>query len=88
MLKFEIIPVTAYQQNCSLIWCDQTKEAALVDPGGDVPVLMEAIKKHDLNLTQIWLTHGHLDHVGGTEEIATSTGAKIIGPHQDDYVTL
>lgn len=88
MLKFEIIPVTAYQQNCSLIWCDQTKEAALVDPGGDVPVLMEAIKKHDLNLTQIWLTHGHLDHVGGTEEIATSTGAKIIGPHQDDFFWL
>lgn len=88
MLKYQIIPVTPYQQNCSLLWCDKTKEAALVDPGGDVPVLLDAIQKNDLKLTQIWLTHGHLDHVGGTEEIATTTGARIIGPNEEDFFWL
>lgn len=85
MLQTRIFPVTDYQQNSSLLWCDQTSEAALIDPGGDVPVLLEAVKESGLNLTQIWLTHGHLDHIGGTEEIARSTGAKIIGPHKDDF---
>lgn len=85
MLQTRIFPVTDYQQNSSLLWCDQTNEAALIDPGGDVPVLLEAVKESGLNLTQIWLTHGHLDHIGGTEEIARSTGAKIIGPHKADF---
>ncbi len=85
MLQTQIIPVTAYQQNCSLLWCDQTNEAALIDPGGDTEILMQAIKEKDLNLTQLWLTHGHLDHIGGTEELARTTGARIIGPHKDDF---
>lgn len=88
MLKNIIIPVTAYQQNCSLLWCDQTNDAALIDPGGDVPTLLAEIEKNQLNLTQIWLTHGHLDHVGGTEELATLSGAQIIGPHQEDLFWL
>ncbi len=88
MLRYEIIPVTDYQQNCSLLWCDQTNQAALIDPGGDVALLMDAIKKNQLDLKQIWLTHGHLDHVGGTEELAELSGAKIIGPHKDDFFWL
>jgi len=88
MLNYQVIPVTPYQQNCSLLWCDQTLQAALIDPGGDVPKLMAEINNRQLQLKQIWLTHGHLDHVGGTEEIATSTGARIIGPHQDDFFWL
>ncbi|MDX2503782.1 MAG: MBL fold metallo-hydrolase [Gammaproteobacteria bacterium] len=88
MLKYEIIPVTPYQQNCSLLWCDKSNHAALIDPGGDVPVLLETIKNKQLYLKQIWLTHGHLDHVGGTEEIASSCGVKIFGPHQDDFFWL
>ncbi|NOQ78062.1 MAG: MBL fold metallo-hydrolase [Gammaproteobacteria bacterium] len=88
MLKQKIIPVTPYQQNCSLLWCDQTNEAALIDPGGDVPALLAEIKSKQLNLKQIWLTHGHLDHVGGTEELASKCHVPIIGPHQDDFFWL
>ncbi len=85
MLQTQIIPVTPYQQNCSLLWCDQTNEAALIDPGGDTEILMQAIEEKDLNLTQLWLTHGHLDHIGGTEELTRTTGARIVGPHKDDF---
>ncbi len=88
MLKFQIIPVTPYEQNCSLIWCDQTHQAALIDPGGDVSVLLSAIKDNKLDLKQIWLTHGHLDHVGGTEEIASGYNIPVIGPHKDDLFLL
>lgn len=88
MLKQKIIPVTPYQQNCSLLWCDQTNEAALIDPGGDVPALLAEIKSKQLNLKQIWLTHGHLDHVGGTEELASRCHVPVIGPHQDDFFWL
>lgn len=88
MLKQKIIPVTPYQQNCSLLWCDQTNEAALIDPGGDVPALLAEIKSKQLDLKQIWLTHGHLDHVGGTEELASRCHVPIIGPHQDDFFWL
>lgn len=88
MLKFQIIPVTAYEQNCSLIWCDQTRSAALIDPGGDVPYLLSAIEKNKLDLKQIWLTHAHLDHVGGAREIASISNALIIGPHHSDLFLL
>jgi glyoxylase-like metal-dependent hydrolase (beta-lactamase superfamily II) len=88
MLQFEIIPVTPYEQNCSIVWCDQTHQAALIDPGGDIPLLLSAIKHNKLDLKQIWLTHGHLDHVGGTEEIASTHDVTVIGPHEDDLFIL
>ncbi len=88
MLRYQIIPVTSYQQNCSLLWCDQSHQAALIDPGGDVPLLLDTIKEKKLDLKQIWLTHGHLDHVGGTDEIATKTHAQIIGPNKEDFFWL
>ena len=88
MLKFQIIPVTDYEQNCSLIWCDQTHQAVLIDPGGDVPVLLSAIKNKQLELKQIWLTHGHFDHISGSEEISSRCRVKIIGPQQNDLYLL
>ena len=62
-MMYHIIPVTNYMQNCTLIWCDDTKEAAIVDPGGDVETLIAEIEQRQLKLTKVLLTHGHFDHV-------------------------
>ena len=87
-MKYKIIPVTAYQQNCSLIWCENSNKAALIDPGGDCEMLMAAVDELGLSLDKILLTHGHLDHVGGAKQIATKLGVPIIGPHQADAFWL
>lgn len=79
-----IAPVTPLQQNCTIVWCAKTKKAAIIDPGGEVPRLMQALKDHDLTLEKIWITHGHLDHAGGTQAIKELTGVPIEGPHPDD----
>lgn len=84
MLQFQIIPVTHYQQNCSLLWCDETLDAAVVDPGGDIERIVAAVAAKGVNLRQILLTHGHMDHVGGTAALATQLQLPIIGPHVDD----
>jgi hydroxyacylglutathione hydrolase len=88
MLKYQIIPVTSYQQNCSLLWCDQTCEAVLVDPGGETDRLLNAVKENKLNLKSIWLTHGHLDHMGATKELVDKTGIDVIGPHVADHFLI
>lgn len=88
MLKFEIIPVTPFAQNSSLIWCDETRQAALIDPGGEADKLLAAIAKRELTLAKILLTHGHLDHVGAAAELRTRTGVTITGPHQEDAFWL
>lgn len=85
MLQYETIPVTPFQQNCSLIWDDQTLQAAVVDPGGDLDLLLGAAKRLGLKLEQIWITHGHLDHASGTADLAEQQGGlPIIGPHPAD----
>ena len=66
MLQFQIIPVTHYQQNCTLLWCDETREAAVVDPGGDIARILAVVAEKGETLRQILLTHGHMDHIGGT----------------------
>ena len=65
-MNYRIIPVTAFSQNCSLIWCEQTRLAALVDPGGDAEKIKQEVDASGLTLMQILLTHGHLDHTGAT----------------------
>jgi glyoxylase-like metal-dependent hydrolase (beta-lactamase superfamily II) len=87
-LQVRIIPVTPLQQNCSLIWNEATKHAAMVDPGGDIEVLMGALAQFGLTLKKIWLTHGHLDHAGAAQELHERTGAPIEGPHRDDQWLL
>jgi hydroxyacylglutathione hydrolase len=84
MLRYETIPVTAFQQNCSLLWCDQTKEAAVIDPGGDLPEITAAVARLGLNLKQILLTHAHIDHAGGTGTLARELKLPIVGPHPGD----
>ncbi|WP_445368884.1 MBL fold metallo-hydrolase [Methylomonas sp. BW4-1] len=83
-MRYTIIPVTAYQQNCTLLVCGQTNKAALVDPGGDLDVLLKEVKKQGVELESILVTHGHLDHVGGVAELAEKLSLPIIGPQIED----
>ncbi len=87
-MKYQTIPVTSYQQNCSLIWCELSKKAALIDPGGDIERLLSAVDQHGLILEKILLTHGHLDHVGGAKQMATQLAIPIVGPHKADLFWL
>ncbi|HPA38842.1 MAG TPA: MBL fold metallo-hydrolase [Phenylobacterium sp.] len=83
-IKALIAPVTPLAQNCTIVWCDKTKKAAIIDPGGEVDRLMAALAQHGLTLEKIWITHGHLDHAGGTAALKAATGAVVEGPHKDD----
>ena len=67
-LQYHIIPVTPYRQNCSLLWCDETMQGAVVDPGGDLHLIRDAVKQFGITLEKILCTPGHLDHVGGVSE--------------------
>ena len=87
-MRFEILPVTPFEQNCSLIWCETSGSAALIDPGGDVDVLLAAVEKAGVKLEKLLLTHAHLDHVGGTLELARKLGLPIIGPQAEDAFWL
>ena len=84
MLKYHTVPVTAFQQNCSIVWCDETQDAALIDPGGDLDVLKAELKRLNVKPTAIWLTHAHIDHAGGAAALAREFGLPIIGPHPGD----
>lgn len=83
-LKYEIVPVTPFEQNCSLIWCEQSKAAAVIDPGGDLEKILAVVAKHGLDLQQILLTHAHIDHAGGTADLAEMHALPIVGPHKED----
>jgi hydroxyacylglutathione hydrolase len=84
MLNYLTVPVTPFQQNCSIVWCDETKKAAVIDPGGDLDLLLSEVARLGVNLEQIWLTHAHIDHAGGTAELAKKLNLPIIGPHPAD----
>lgn len=79
-----IAPVTLLQQNCTIVWCTKTRKAALIDPGGESPRLLAAIKELGLTLDRIWVTHGHTDHAGAVQIIREQTGVPVEGPHRDD----
>ena len=94
-LRVGVVPVTPFSQNCTLLWDDATKEAVVIDPGGDVPNIVAAIGSHDLDVCAIWLTHGHLDHAGGVMELRDHLAARpdsvpvpIVGPDQRDAMLL
>ena len=83
-MKFQIIPVTSFQQNCTLMWDENTNKAAVVDPGGDVPRIEAALEKQGLTLEKVLVTHGHLDHCGAAKTLASKHGVPIEGPNQAD----
>ena len=87
-MKIIVIPVTPYEQNCSLIICEETKKAAIVDPGGDTKRILAMVEKQGVTVDKVILTHGHLDHVGGTEIIANTLNVPIIGPEKEDLFWL
>lgn len=86
--KVGIIPVTPFQQNCSLLWDEATMVGAVVDPGGDLDVIQSAIAKVGVTVEKILLTHGHIDHAGGAEDLRKKLGVKIEGPHPADRILL
>ncbi|GAB3097585.1 MBL fold metallo-hydrolase [Aestuariicella hydrocarbonica] len=83
-MKFQVIPVTPYQQNCTLMWCEETKKAAVVDPGGDLDRIEQAVAQQGVELEKILVTHAHLDHVGGVAALAKKLNLPIEGPHKED----
>lgn len=87
-LQYQSVPVTPFQQNCSIVWCDQTMKGVIVDPGGEVNHLITIINTLGVELEKIVLTHGHLDHVGGTPELTSVMNVPVIGPHIDDAFWL
>ena len=84
MLHYLTVPVTPFQQNSSLVWCDATQQAAVIDPGGDIDRLTGEARRLGLTLSQIWLTHAHIDHAGGAGELAQRLQLPIVGPHPAD----
>lgn len=84
MLRYKVIPVTAFAQNCTVLWCDETLKAAVVDPGGDVDTVIELLDELGLAADKILLTHAHIDHAGGTAELAKRLSLAIEGPHKED----
>lgn len=83
-LQVLIVPVTAFQQNCSVIWCTETMQGAVIDPGGDLDEILAGVQEHDVRLTKILLTHAHIDHAGATAELARQFSLPIEGPHEGD----
>jgi glyoxylase-like metal-dependent hydrolase (beta-lactamase superfamily II) len=87
-LQAGIIPVTPFQQNCTILFDDETKQGVVVDPGGDVPTILQVIAENGITLKEIWLTHGHIDHAGGADELREALGIQVVGPHEADLPLL
>jgi len=83
-LDLQIIPVTPLSQNCSLLYDKESLEGVLIDPGGEAARLQSVLTQLGVTLKEIWLTHGHLDHAGGAQELREALGVPVIGPHKDD----
>ncbi|QCP47851.1 MBL fold metallo-hydrolase [Trinickia violacea] len=87
-MKVSIIPVTPFQQNSSLLVCEATGRAAVVDPGGNLERIQEAVARLGVSVEKVLLTHGHIDHCAGAKTLAAHYGVPIEGPHQDERFWL
>ncbi|ADV33813.1 metallo-beta-lactamase superfamily protein [Candidatus Blochmanniella vafra str. BVAF] len=83
-MKYHVIPVTSFNQNCSIVWCEQTHDAIVVDPGGEKEKLFRVIDNLNVRINKIVLTHGHIDHVGHAVDLKKYYNVPIWGPHKDD----
>jgi hydroxyacylglutathione hydrolase len=87
-LNAGIVPVTPFEQNCAILFDMDTKQGVVVDPGGDVDQILAAIRDNGIEVGQIWITHGHLDHAGGAMELKEALSVDIVGPHEADRKLL
>lgn len=87
-LQIEIMPVTAFRQNCCLIWNNETGEGVLSDVGGDAEFVRRRVQELGVNITALWLTHGHLDHAAGVPDFRQDGKPPVIGPHREDRFLL
>jgi glyoxylase-like metal-dependent hydrolase (beta-lactamase superfamily II) len=87
-LNAGIVPVTPFEQNCTILFDTDSKQGVVVDPGGDVERILAALADNDITATAIWLTHGHIDHAGGAMDLKEALGVEIIGPHEADKPLL
>lgn len=87
-MRYKVVPVTPFQQNCSVVWCERTMQGAVVDPGGDLDRVLAAAAEAGVTLRKILLTHGHLDHAGGAADLAHRLSLPIEGPHRADKVWI
>ncbi|MDD3483971.1 MBL fold metallo-hydrolase [Azovibrio restrictus] len=83
-MRYTIVPVTHFEQNCTLLWCETSRQAAVVDPGGDVDQILAALDREQLTPVLILVTHGHIDHAGGVAELAERLGVPVEGPGEAD----
>jgi glyoxylase-like metal-dependent hydrolase (beta-lactamase superfamily II) len=87
-MRAAVIPVTAFAQNCSVVWCEQTRRGAVIDPGGDLDHIARVVEREQLTVERVLLTHGHLDHVGAAAALAERYAVPIEGPHRADAFWL
>ena len=87
-MQFGVVPVTAFEQNCTVVWCEKTKRAAVVDPGGDLDRVEAFLNDKGLALDKVLITHGHCDHAGGALELSERHGVPIEGPQREDAFWL
>lgn len=83
-MRYTVVPVTPFEQNCTIFWCEETRRAAVIDPGGDIDRILAALEREGLTLERILVTHGHIDHAGGVAALAARTGVPVEGPHEED----
>lgn len=83
-MKYAAVPVTPFQQNATVLWCEETRQAAVIDPGGDLPLILRVIEREGLNLEKILVTHGHIDHAGAVADLSDQFGVPIEGPQVED----
>lgn len=83
-LTVAVVPVTAFAQNCTILMCNDTRKAAVVDPGGDLARIQQQLKAMGAVAEKILLTHAHIDHAGGTAALARELAVPVIGPHEGD----
>ncbi|MFG1282095.1 MBL fold metallo-hydrolase [Xanthobacter autotrophicus] len=87
-IQIAVVPVTPFEQNCSLLWCTTTMKGVVIDPGGDLDKIRSAIAETGITVDKILLTHGHVDHAAGAAELAETLGVKVEGPGEADQFIM